>query len=64
MDSRIGALKISNEQDRLTVASILLKNGYAVSVRKEKVGNKYDYSAIYSTSTGDLIPSRQTEAKA
>ena len=64
MDSRIGALKISNEQDRLTVASILLKNGYAVSVRKEKVGSKYDYSVIYSTSTSDLIPSRQTEAKA
>ena len=29
---------ISNTDDRLTVASILIKNGYIVTIRKEKQG--------------------------
>lgn len=33
-------LNISSEADRLTVATILLKNDYTVSQGKEKQGNK------------------------
>lgn len=33
-------LNITNENDRLTVATILIKNDYVVSQGKEKVGNK------------------------
>ena len=31
---------ISNQQDMLTVASILFKNGYTVRMAKEKLGSK------------------------
>lgn len=33
-------LYISNEADRLTVATILIKNDYTVSQKREKQGNK------------------------
>lgn len=37
-------LKIANEADRVTVASILFKNGYEVkTVRKKKNGKTYEY---------------------
>lgn len=37
-------LKIANEADRVTVASILFKNGYEVkTVRKKKNGKSYEY---------------------
>lgn len=40
----IGLLKIGNEADRVTVASILFKNGYEVkTVRKRKNGRSYEY---------------------
>ena len=34
-------LNIANEKDRLTVASILFKNGYTVQEGKEKQGSRY-----------------------
>ena len=38
-------LMIDNQEDRLTVAAILIKNGYAVSQGKQKKpsGKSYDY---------------------
>jgi len=33
-------LNITNENDRLVVATILIKNDYIVAQGKEKVGNK------------------------
>lgn len=43
-----GYLKIGNEADRVTVASILYKNGYSVSpVRKKKNGKTYEYYVEY-----------------
>lgn len=43
-----GYLKIGNEADRVTVASILFKNGYSVSpVRKKKNGKTYEYYVEY-----------------
>lgn len=39
-------LRIYNQQDRLDVAGILIKNGYTVSQRKERrtpTGKTYDY---------------------
>ena len=37
-------LKIGNESDRITVASILFKNGYEVkTVRKRKNSKSYEY---------------------
>jgi len=43
-----GALKIGNEADRVTVASILYKNGYSVSpLRLRKNGKSYEYYVQY-----------------
>lgn len=43
-----GYLKTGNEADRITVASILYKNGYSVSpVRKKKNGKTYEYYVEY-----------------
>lgn len=37
-------LKIGNETDRMTAASILFKNGYEVkTVRRKKNGKSYEY---------------------
>lgn len=37
-------LKIGNEADRVTVASILYKNGYEVKpIRRRKNGKSYEY---------------------
>jgi|GEM_PF-6856987 hypothetical protein len=42
-------IKIANEADRITVAAILFKNGYAVSQKKMKLGNK---TITYIEATG------------
>ena len=43
-----GYLKIGNEADRITVASILYKNGYSVSpVSKKRNGKTYEYYVEY-----------------
>lgn len=44
----MGLLKIGNEADRITVATILFKNGYEVkTVRKKKNGKSYEYYVAY-----------------
>lgn len=43
-----GYLKIAREEDRVTVASILYKNGYAVRpYRAKKNGKSYEYFVRY-----------------
>jgi hypothetical protein len=43
-----GYLKIGSEADRVTVASILYRNGYGVTpVRKKKNGKTYEYFVKY-----------------
>lgn len=50
-----GFLKIGNEADRVTVASILYKNGYSVSpVRKKKNGKTYEYYVEFSIKDQDI----------
>ena len=50
-----GALKIGNEADRVTVASILYKNRYSVSpVRKKKNGKTYEYFVAYEMRSPDV----------
>lgn len=49
-----GYLKIGNEADRLTVASILYKNGYTVKpIRKKKNGKSYEYFVFYQMNNRD-----------
>lgn len=44
-----GFLRIKNEADRVTVASILYKNDYSVSpIKKAKNGRTYDYFIEFS----------------
>ena len=46
--ANVGYLKISNEADRVTVASILFKNGYLVQpARFKKNGKAYEYYVKY-----------------
>ncbi len=51
-----GTLKISSETDRVSVATILFKNGYAVTPRRVKNGEKteiyMDYSRPGETAAG------------
>ena len=47
-------LKIGNEADRVTVASILYKNGYEVKpVRRKKNGKSYEYFVGCRSATDD-----------
>lgn len=49
-----GVLKIGNEADRVTVASILYKNGYTVKpVRRKKNGKSYEYYVSYRMNSLD-----------
>ena len=54
-----GVLRISNEADRLTVASILFKNGYTIEpIRFKKNGKAYEYCISYKKiipDTGKVI---------
>ena len=55
-----GYLKIGNEADRITVASILYKNGYSVSpVRKKRDSKAYEYYVEYEQKSRNI-----TEAEA
>lgn len=50
-----GYLKIGNEADRTTVASILYKNGYSVSpVRKKRDGKTYEYYVEFEIKPRDI----------
>lgn len=49
-----GYLKIGNEADRTTVASILYKNGYTVRpVRRKKNGKSYEYFVYFQLNSLD-----------
>ncbi len=50
-----GLLKIGNEIDRATVATILFKNGYAVEKVVKKNGKTNEYFVGYS------LPQKKTE---
>ncbi len=39
-ENNSGLLRIANEADRATVATILFKNGYAVTPRRIKTGSR------------------------
>ena len=57
-----GLLKIGNENDRLTVASILFKNGYSVfPARKKKDGKSYEYYVEFEMRPRDLNGSERSE---
>lgn len=54
-------LKIFNQEDRLTVAQILIKNGYTVSQSKRKrteTGKSLDYFLNVSLSSNNADTSR------
>lgn len=60
-NSQVRYLKIGNEADRVTVASILFKNGYSVQpVKQKKDGRSNEYLVKYwigeSTVEGAEIP--------
>lgn len=53
--AKSGYLKISNENDRQAVASILFKNGYTVrTVRAKKNGKTYEYYVSYEKNPLDI----------
>ncbi len=50
-----GYLRISNETDRATVATILFKNGYAVSpFRRKRNGKTYEYFVKFQRISPDI----------
>jgi len=52
-----GYLRIMNEADRLTVASILFANGYTVKkVRRKKNGKAFEYFVSYELANPDDMP--------
>lgn len=54
-------LKIFNQEDRLNVAAILIKNGYTVRQGKEKrteSGKSLDYFLVVSEDSGNADTSR------
>ena len=57
-----GYLKIGNEADRVTVASILYKNGYSVSpVRRKKNGKTYEYYVEFAIMDTDIPDTEAAE---
>lgn len=48
MNNNSGTLKISSEADRVSVATILFKNGYAVTPRRVKNGKRTEIYIDYS----------------
>ena len=49
-----GYLKIGNDADRTTVASILYKNSYTVSPVRIKRGKTYEYLVEYEMKPRDI----------
>lgn len=50
-----GFLKISNETDRATVATILYRNGYTVDTkRRKKNGKTFEYYVHYEMKDSDI----------
>lgn len=51
----VGYLRISNEADRATVATILFRNGYSVSpVRQKRNGKTYEYYVKFTKTALDI----------
>ena len=51
----VGYLRIGNEDERVNVSGILVKNGYTVSiVRQKKNGKAFDYFVKYELKEKDL----------
>ena len=51
----VGYLRIANEADRATVATLLFKNGYRVSqVREKRRGKTYEYFVKYERIAHDM----------
>lgn len=49
-----GYLRVGNEADRVTIASILYKNGYTVRpVRRKKNNKSYEYYVYYQMNSLD-----------
>ena len=49
-----GYIRIANEPDRISVATILFKNGYTVrTVRTKRNGKTYEYFVKYSRQSPD-----------
>ena len=60
---KVAYLKIGNEADRVSVASILYKNGYSVSpVRKKKNGKAYEYFVAYWLDSTDIPEDKNDES--
>lgn len=60
--TEFGLLKISNESDRITVASILYKNGYEVKpVRRRKNGKSFEYFVGYKPASMDEPQGRSAD---
>ena len=50
-----GRLKIPSEQDRITIAALLIKHGYRVRIaRKKRNGSAYDQYVVYDMVGKDL----------
>lgn len=50
----MGYLRVGNEADRVTLASILYKNGYTVRpVRRKKNNKSYEYYVYYQMNSLD-----------
>ena len=55
-------LRVGNEADRVTIASILYKNGYSVSpVRRKKNGRSYEYYVACWIGPSDIPEDEQNE---
>lgn len=57
-----GVIRIKNEADRVTVATILYKNGYTVRpVRTKANGKTYEYYVEYTTQS--MAPTGQEDTE-
>ena len=56
-----GVIRIKNEADRVTVATILYKNGYTVRPERVKRNSSYEYYVEYTTQS--MTPIGQEEAE-
>ena len=51
-----GYLRVGNEADRVTIASILYKNGYTVRpIRRKKNNKSYEYYISYQMNSLDEV---------
>jgi len=61
-EEKVTYLQVGNEADRVTIASILYKNGYSVSpVRKKKNGRSFEYYIAYWKAPTDIPDSENVD---